>query len=477
MNQASAIMKVWREDPVQFVRDNFHVEPDRWQKKVLRAFPVNQRIAMKACKGPGKTCVLAWLIWNFLATRLDAHVVATSVSEPNLRDCLWSELAKWQDKSELLKRMFKWGKTRIESRTRPNKWWCSARTWQAKADRTKQSATLSGFHSEYLLFVLDECATIPEAVMATAEAALATGTETKIVMAGNPELVSGPLYDACVKEADIWYVVEITGDPDSPDRSPRISIEWAKQQIKKYGRDNAFVMVNVLGQFPKCSLTTLFSPDLISECMNRHYDKDKFRHVQKRMGIDAARYGMDDNILAVRQGLIIDPLVEMKNASGPEIASRALFIGDEGGVEVYYIDCTGGYGATVEDSAITLGMNAVPIHFNGGANDEQYYNKRAEMYWEFAEWAKRGGHMPDDSILRKELPQIRYTFHGDKIQLESKEQIKTRLGFSPDRSDGCALTFADPDVPSQYSQEGSGRFKKRNRDQVLHEYDPFAEKN
>ena len=59
----------WHAEPQSFVREVFGVAPDPWQDEVLAAFPYRQRIAMKACKGPGKTAVLAWLAWNFLLTR------------------------------------------------------------------------------------------------------------------------------------------------------------------------------------------------------------------------------------------------------------------------------------------------------------------------------------------------------------------------------------------------------------------------
>ena len=83
MNEVTAaVAKIrrWREDPVSFVREVFGVEPDAWQVDVLRAFPTHQRIAMKACKGPGKSAVDAWLAWNFLATRLHPKIAATSVT-------------------------------------------------------------------------------------------------------------------------------------------------------------------------------------------------------------------------------------------------------------------------------------------------------------------------------------------------------------------------------------------------------------
>ena len=96
------LLRAWKRDPPRFVRDVFGVTPDPWQDEVLAAFPRNQRLAMKACKGPGKTAVLAWLAWNFLPTNEDAKIAATSVSADNLADNLWTEMAKWQAKSPLL---------------------------------------------------------------------------------------------------------------------------------------------------------------------------------------------------------------------------------------------------------------------------------------------------------------------------------------------------------------------------------------
>ena len=70
--------------------------------------------------------------------------------------------------------------------------------------------------------------------MAAAEAGLSTGTETKILIAGNPTHTDGPLYRACTQERHLYHVTEITGDPDDPMRSPRISVKWAREQIEKY---------------------------------------------------------------------------------------------------------------------------------------------------------------------------------------------------------------------------------------------------
>src|SRR6185437_1691705 len=114
MSDRSAALKLgrWARHPVQFVREVFGVVPDPWQVEVLEAFPHHRRLAMKACKGPGKTTVEAWLAWNFLATRTDSKVAATSITSDNLSDNLWAEMAKWQQRSELLQATFEWGRTR-----------------------------------------------------------------------------------------------------------------------------------------------------------------------------------------------------------------------------------------------------------------------------------------------------------------------------------------------------------------------------
>ena len=69
----------YRADPVAFVRECFGVEPDPWQLEALSAFPNNRRMALQAAKGPGKTALLAWLIWNFMLNE-HANIAACSIS-------------------------------------------------------------------------------------------------------------------------------------------------------------------------------------------------------------------------------------------------------------------------------------------------------------------------------------------------------------------------------------------------------------
>ena len=444
-----AKLRRWKADPVSFVVEELHANPDPWQIEVLRAFPKSQRVAMRACKGPGKSTVLAWLAWNFLATRSEPKVAATSITGENLADGLWTEMAKWQNRSEFLKATFEWTKTRIFCRDHPETWWMSARSWAKSADTTQQANTLAGLHADHLLFILDEVGGIPDAVMAAAEAGLATGKETKLLMAGNPTHLEGPLYRACTTEKHLWYVSEVTGDPDDPNRSSRISVEWAKQQIDKYGKDNPWVLVNVFGRFPQASINTLLGPDDVSASMRRTPDEQDYAFAQKRQGIDVARFGDDRTAICKRQGIRVWPMIEMRNARSHEVAARVAAEKEQWGGEAEFVDNTGGYGAGVVDALLQGGHHPVAVEFAGRPIDERYLNKRAEMWFLMAEWVKRGGALPNDQVLSRELTAPTYTFQNGKFRLEDKDQIKARLGFSPDLADALVLTFALPDVVQQ----------------------------
>lgn len=471
MDQFSKI-KLWREDPVVFVKEVFGVDPDPWQEKSLRDFPKNNRMCWLACKGPGKTALLSWLAWNFLATRPHPKIAATSITEDNLSDGLWAEMSKWQQKSEYLRSAFQWTKTRIFAKQHPETWFMSARTWSKSADPSKQADTLAGLHADFLLFIIDEVGGVPDSVMAAAEAGLATGKDTKIIMAGNPTNLEGPLYRAATSERHMWNLTEITGDPDDPMRTPRVSVQWAREQIQKYGRDNPWVLVNVFGRFPPGSLNTLLGVDEVLQAMKRNHAKDKYEFAQKRLGIDVARFGDDRTVIFPRQGLVAFRPAEMRNARSNEVSSRVLLAKSKWGSEIEFVDDTGGYGSGVIDSMIQSRVSPQAVNFSGKAIDPRYVNKRAEMWFNMAEWVKRGGSLPNIPELVSELTTPTYFFKSGKFQIEEKDQIKERLGRSPDYADALCLTFALPEMPARMSVPGLPVVAPS----AVMEFDPFSEK-
>jgi phage terminase large subunit len=450
VSPAAERIKLWRDNPVRFVVDELHVATlDPWQIDFLRAFPTRQRLGMKACKGPGKTAVLAWCAWNFLATRPHPKIAATSITADNLNDNLWPEMAKWQTESEFLKRTFEWSKTRITCRESPENWFMSARTWPRSANKEQQANTLAGLHADYVMFILDEAGGIPDAVMSAAEGGLATGRESKILIAGNPTHLEGPLYRAATSEAHLWYMQEITGDPDDPKRSSRVSVQWAQEQIQKYGRDNPWVLVNVFGKFPPSSLNVLLGPDEVQRALGLHLPVDVYNWAQKRLGVDVARFGDDRSVIFPRQGKASFTPIVLRQQLTTDIAARVAAKKAEWGSEVEFVDDSGHWGHGVIDNLRAARLKPIAVLFEDkNTVDPRYFNKRAEMWGQMAEWVKSGGALPPMPELVRELTAPTYTFNQGKFMLEDKDQIKARIGQSPDLGDALALTFALAERPA-----------------------------
>ncbi|MGA2669635.1 MAG: hypothetical protein ABSF32_12095, partial [Ignavibacteria bacterium] len=87
------------------------------------------------------------------------------------------------------------------------------------------------------------------------------------------------------------------------------------------------------------------------------------------------------------------------------------------------------------------------IEIHGGSNPlplgqtEEFVNLRAQMYWMFKQDIGMIS-IPQDEDLADGLSSIKYYFNSKgRIQIEAKEEIKRRLGRSPDAED--ALVYCN----------------------------------
>lgn len=453
MLKARQRIKDWRENPCKFVWDHFKVEPDEWQRDVLEAFtsndPAKARISMQACAGPGKSAVLAWCGWIFLSCYggkgNHPKGAAVSTTKDNLKDNLWPEFSKWQNRSEYLKQEFEWTGARIFAKQYPETWFISARSWSKSANADEQGRTLSGLHSGYILCLIDESGDIPVAVLKAGEQALGNTKFGKLLQAGNPTSKDGMLY-AAGHTLQGWFVVRITGDPDDPKRSPRIDVTWAQNQIEQWGRTDPWVMAYILGQFPDSALNTLLTPEEVDLAMSRHYRIDQYDSAAKIIGLDVAREGLDSSILTKRQGLVCLPQECYRGLTSFPLANRTILAHQQWQSDGIIVDGTGGYGSGVIDALRAMGISDVlDCQFASQANNPQkFFNMRAQILWDAAQWVKGGGALPPDKELKEEMTTVTYSFKGNRILMEPKESVKKRLGRSPDKFDSLGVTFAFP---------------------------------
>lgn len=476
--QAIEAIRRWREKPSTFVRECFGVEPDPWQIEFLDC--PDAQIALTACKGPGKTAALAWKGWNRLVTRVDCRGLALSITEDNLRDNLWTELAKWQQKSPLLIDQFQWTASKIFYKARPELWWLSARSWPRSGNPQQQADSLAGLHGDSIFILMDEAGGIPRSLLATAEAIRANGTDALLALAGNPTNQDSALGFAVLNQRQYWKVIEITADPEDPMRTSRVSKEWAKQQIDAWGADNPWVLVNVFGRFPPSGLNTLLTPDDVRDAQKRYagYRDGQYAEFQLVFGVDVAAFGDDESVIFPRRGKVALKPLRMRNLSTMVGASHVSRMAMEQKADSIQIDATGGWGSGWLDGLKSLGhTDALGVQFGGKAHeDRRYANKRAEIIWNTAEWVKDGGMLYPVPEMVIGLSTMQYTYTRDgRIQMEDKAQIKARLGRSPDLEDALACTFAYPVYSPRKNVFGLPESLSTLIENSMHthEYDPY----
>lgn len=460
--QPSHIAKLWRERPIIFMEDAFDVKLDLWQEHCVDLYSNNQRVGLIASKGPGKTFFLAMLGWHFFMTKYRPKMAALSVTKDHLKANLWAELLMWRERSQLCTLSTNDGAERITLKGHEGYSFIDARSYPKSADQNTQASALAGLHSDNIAFLIDEAGTIPDAVLATADAALTTApsdtTDSKILVTANPEVPSGLLYKAAIgKTIQKWAIHRISGDPDDPLRAPRVDINWAREQIATFGKDDPWVMVNVFGTYPSQAANMLLTDIEVSDAMNREIPDAEVFNSQCRLGLDVARGGVDRSAFVRRRGLKAYPVqTESSMTNGPGLAGIVMKMQEDHQIERVFVDNTGGFGSSVIDSLdmAAATMDVTPIHYNEKAQDKRYFNKRTEMWVRMRDWVRKGGVLPQDPQLAEELTIPKLIFHAGVTRLEEKEQIKARLGRSPDKADALAQTFADVEQPSFYAEYG-----------------------
>lgn len=476
LTDATERIRAWRLDPVRFVREVFKVEPDAWQHEALAhlggEYQSTRRLCLRACTGPGKSAALAWVGWHrllcFAARGEHPKGAALSITADNLKDNLWSELAKWQGRSDLLRQAFTWTKEKIYANDHPETWFLSSRSFAKDANAEAIGRALSGLHSKFPFVLLDETGDMPVAV-GRAALQILTGNplDAAIVQAGNPTSTSGLLYESCTKASDQWRVIVITADPDDPRRTPRVSIEHAKEMIETYGRDNPWVMATILGMFPPTGFNALLGIDDVEAAMARNYKIDQIEGSAVILGGDVARQGDDASAVIKRQGRQAFPIKTYRIPDTTLVADQFIIQKNEHKADAFFIDETGGYGAGVIDRMRSLGHDVVGVQFGGKASSHRFFNKRSEMYWLMAEWVKDGGALAPDPELKEELCATTYIFQKDQLRIVEKDIIKDQIGRSPDKADSLILTFAHPVMPKGLQRSRALKTDRRT-------YDPYA---
>lgn len=447
------LWSVFVNDPVGYVINIIGATPEEWQTNAMNMVVKGESIrsAVKSCHGPGKTALLAWLILWWLSTRPFPRVACTAPTEHQLNDKLWPELHKWyrQSKAELW-RWFEWEKTRFYLREHSQEWFAVARV--ARVIKTENSVGeawgMQGFHSEHMLFLVDESSGVDDAVFGAIEGALSTDTEVKVVACGNPNNPKGWFYNAFNKHKAKWNRMTV-----SYLDSRNVSNKWAEEMIEMYGTDHPWVRVKVFGEFPNVLEMGLFNYHMIEYAQENSIKVSKDSKIT--LGVDVARYGDNRTVFVIAVDGSVQSLKAYTGLDVIEVALEAEYVAKQLGVDYIVVDADG-VGAGTADALrpILKGSSIKLIEWHGNevaVNRGRFTNTRTELAWLMRDALnERKLSLPENEALLRQGSVVRYDFDkSGRIRLERKEMIKKLIGESPDELDATMYSL----VPYLYGDD------------------------
>lgn len=443
--------------------------PDIWQTKVLREIGVRLqrgeeageavRVAVASGHGVGKTTLVAWLILWFIATRAHPQIVVTANTKAQLEGKTWRELAIWHKRS-ICSHWFQWTATKFYYKGAADTWFASAVPW------TKERAeAFAGTHAKHVLVIFDEASAIADEIWEVAEGALTTVGAMQVCF-GNPTRNVGRFRECWGKFRHRWITMQV--DSRNAKKANRKQIQaW----IEDYGIDSDFIRVRVLGQFPRASSNQFIATEDVEAAVARFLAAERRKREGSRLndpeaiariklgvddcgdegaplllGVDVARFGDDSSVLFERRGTIAKRIAKYQGLDNVQLATRVAEFIEIRRYDGVFVDGVG-TGSGVVDVLRSLGHKVIDCHAGARALDERaYFNRRVEMYAGVRKWLRSGGMIEDDETLKEDLQSAEFGFagRGDQIQLESKDDIRDRIGRSPDDADGLALTFYLP---------------------------------
>ena len=412
-----------------------------WSKQIeiIDSVFTNEKTVVKACHNSSKTYTAADIILAFLLLCYPAKVITTAPTWDQVRDLLWSEIRRRWDKylADLMPGV-ECHQMRLE--IDPD--------WYAVGLSPKETVSLTGHHQLNVLVVFDEAPGVSLEKNIAAES-LMSGKNPHWLKIGNPTDASGHFYDnfknAQWNQISIGYrdtpnFVHLQDDPDPVDvnlpdhiKEQLITETWVEGRKIEWGETSPLYIARCEGNFPPEGVRQVISLALCEEAANRDIQPEGDIH----LGVDVARFGDDLTVYTPRRGNVIHEQETDAHRDTMEVSGKISALHKRDGYKTIQVDVIG-IGAGVVDRQKELGNPVVAWDVRKAPNDkEHYFNKRTEAWFEFAKWLKYGK-IPRDLDLIADLTAPRYSYTSDgKLKVESKDEMKKRLGHSPDKADSA----------------------------------------
>ena len=449
----------WRHNPCQCIKEVFRdpdtggeVVPAPWHEEAFSLVRDHDRISIRAARGVGKTTWLAWCAYWRNLCFFPARNIFTSPRKEQLSAAAWNEMGKWHRAMRPdIQDMFRVLSDKVVMNGVPSNLSIATTVGAGSSDY----AGLLGIHDAALMWVVDEANGVRDSVFNSALGSLTT-RGGKVLLTGNPVASSGFFFRTHTnrKMKDRWRTLHVSAFDVK--HMSYFDPGWIEEMRDTWDERSPEWSAYVLGEFPEENAGAVIPAALIIDAAQRKVtQKNGYFPV---WGYDPAYGGGDRCALVKRRGNIVTDIQSWRFASTDTILSRDKI------VDQYYacdeddrpativVDTTVG-GVEVANDLRRLGLPITGI----GASEkpiraELYVNWRAEMWHRGRAWFEtRECSIPDNDEFVEELAAAgrKMTSTNNqsstaKMLVESKDDIRDRIGRSTDLADAFLLTLCVP---------------------------------
>jgi len=180
----------------------------------------------------------------------------------------------------------------------------------------------------------------------------------------------------------------------------------------------------------------------------------------RAVGVDPSRGGADDTVIAKLYATWLE-IVRHDGKDVSDGATGARYVTDAMESNAPIAVDVIGYGASVYDHLkILSGLTVTPVNVGSASSAVDktgryhFVNLRSKLWWKFREALDPASGeniaLPPDAQLKTDLRAPKYQIVGGKIKVESKDDVKKRIGRSTDAADAVQLAWYISTFPSLF---------------------------
>ena len=433
------------DDPVSFAKS---IGVDLWskQRELLESVVSHRKTAVHSAHESGKSfaAALAAAWWIESHPPGSAFVVSTAPTDPQVKAILWREIG----------RMHRLGG--LAGRVNLKEWYIGSELVGLGRKPSEYDATaFQGIHAEYVLLIIDEACGVPQSLWDAGET-LVANEFSRVLAIGNPD-DPATQFGAVCNPGSGYHVIGIsafetpnfTGEPVSPALARSlISPMWVEERRKAWGESHPFWTSKVLGQFPAVSQIGMIPPALVLAAQARTLAPS----LPNQLGVDVGGGG-DPTVIAQRRGPVVRVVHTDQEPDTMKTCGMIKIWLDALKASVAKIDVIN-LGRGVVDRGKELGFPYIGVNVSEKpivtGDVEQFPNKRSQYYFGLRQRFVDGDIDldPEDQDTAAEIVALRAKPNSrGQMVVEKKEDIKKRLGHSPDRVEAIMLAFS----PEEYA--------------------------